>query len=235
MLLRFTLFSLDLYRVSAPDDFEEITGSGQEFPSARKKEPLSRSSTLFQDQWYQGVYQRKGKQNALEVKDDLLVNPDSQNNSPGYWRAKNPDQRGEGTWPCNFSNCRFSKGKRGDISLGLPSHSLLASLCPVTACLPSLCLPDFCSDLGDQADDQADEALGSNSQSPIHSQDEIGVLKQQINDLYHHLLEVIDNLEQQKQENLKLEQMKVEFLRGGLAWAQDPSGKLEDYPRKYAG
>ena len=38
---------------------------------------------------------------------------------------------------------------------------------------------------------------------PIHSQDEIGVLKQQINDLYHHLLEVIDNLEQQKQENLK--------------------------------
>ena len=48
---------------------------------------------------------------------------------------------------------------------------------------------------------------------PIHSQDEIGVLKQQINDLYHHLLEVIDNLEQQKQENLKLEQMKVEFLR----------------------
>ena len=39
---------------------------------------------------------------------------------------------------------------------------------------------------------------------PIHSQDEIGVLKQQINDLYHHLLEVIDNLEQQKQENLKI-------------------------------
>ena len=34
---------------------------------------------------------------------------------------------------------------------------------------------------------------------PIHSQDEIGVLKQQINDLYHHLLEVIYNLEQQKQ------------------------------------
>ena len=33
---------------------------------------------------------------------------------------------------------------------------------------------------------------------PIHSQDEIGVLKQQINDLYHHLLEVIDNLETAK-------------------------------------
>ena len=36
---------------------------------------------------------------------------------------------------------------------------------------------------------------------PIDSQDEIGVLKQHINDLYHHLLEVIDNLEKQKQEN----------------------------------
>ena len=53
--------------------------------------------------------------------------------------------------------------------------------------------------------------LDRTARLPIHSQDEIGVLKQQINDLYHHLLEVIDNLEQQKQENLKLEQMKVEF------------------------
>ncbi len=39
------------------------------------------------------------------------------------------------------------------------------------------------------------KALGSDSQSSYsHSQDEIRRLKQQINDLYHHLLEVIDNL-----------------------------------------
>ena len=62
---------------------------------------------------------------------------------------------------------------------------------------------------------------------PIHSQDEIGVLKQQINDLYHHLLEVIDNLEQQKQENLKLEQMKVEFLRGPLHELKTPLASLK--------
>ena len=63
---------------------------------------------------------------------------------------------------------------------------------------------------------------------PIHSQDEIGVLKQQINDLYHHLLEVIDNLSKEKQENLKLEQMKVvEFPTGSSHELKTPLASLK--------
>ena len=53
----------------------------------------------------------KEKQNALEVKDDLLLNPDS---------PKNSDQRGEGLDLAILSDRRFPKGSAGN-QFGLSS------------------------------------------------------------------------------------------------------------------
>ena len=168
----------------------------------------------------------KQKQNALEVKDDLLVNPDSQNNSLVIEERKIQTKEGKDL-TLQFLATVDSQKEARDISLGFLPYSLLASF--VLSLLASYLYARMISApiLEIKQMTKRMKRLDRTASLPIHSQDEIGVLKQQINDLYHNLLEVIDNLEQQKQENLKLEQMKVEFLRGASHELKTPLASLK--------
>ena len=168
----------------------------------------------------------KAKQNAIEVKDDLLLNPDSQNNSLVIEERKIQTKEGKGL-TLQFLATVDSQKEARDISLGFLPYSLLASF--VLSLLASYLYARMISApiLEIKQMTKRMKRLDRTASLPIHSQDEIGVLKQQINDLYHHLLEVIDNLEQQKQENLKLEQMKVEFLRGASHELKTPLASLK--------
>lgn len=168
----------------------------------------------------------KEKQNAIEVKDDLLVNPDSQNNSLVIEERKIQTKGGQDL-TLQFLATVDSQKEARDISLGFLPYTLLASF--VLSLIASYLYARMISApiLEIKRMTKRMKRLDRTASLPIDSQDEIGVLKQHINDLYHHLLEVIDNLEKQKQENLKLEQMKVEFLRGASHELKTPLASLK--------
>lgn len=58
-----------------------------------------------------------------------------------------------------------------------------------------------------------DDRKTNEANCPIHAKDEIGLLAQNVNDLYSNLLSTIEQLEQEKVRVSEMERAKVNFLR----------------------
>ena len=69
--------------------------------------------------------------------------------------------------------------------------------------------------------------LDKKTRLKVSSNDEVGELKQQINDLYSTLLRTIDNLEFKNKEILKLEKLKYDFFKGASHELKTPLASLK--------
>ena len=69
--------------------------------------------------------------------------------------------------------------------------------------------------------------LDKSARLKIDSKNEIGELKEQINDLYFTLLESIDDLEYKNKEILKLEKLKYDFFKGASHELKTPLASLK--------
>lgn len=69
--------------------------------------------------------------------------------------------------------------------------------------------------------------LDKETRLKVSSNDEVGELKQQINDLYSTLLITIDNLEFKNKEILKLEKLKYDFFKGASHELKTPLASLK--------
>ena len=69
--------------------------------------------------------------------------------------------------------------------------------------------------------------LDKETRLKVNSNDEVGELKQQINDLYSTLLRTIDNLEFKNKEILKLEKLKYDFFKGASHELKTPLASLK--------
>ena len=69
--------------------------------------------------------------------------------------------------------------------------------------------------------------LDRNARLEYESKDEIGELKEQINDLYSTLLRTIDDLDFKNKEILKLEKLKYDFFKGSSHELKTPLASLK--------
>ena len=69
--------------------------------------------------------------------------------------------------------------------------------------------------------------LDKKTRLKVSSNDEVGELKQQINDLYSTLLRTIDDLEFKNKEILKLEKLKYDFFKGASHELKTPLASLK--------
>lgn len=164
--------------------------------------------------------------NEVEIKNDLNVDLRSSNNSLIIEERKLKLDTGK-TIRLQFVSTADMQLQAKNLSLQFLPYSLILSLCfsAIVSFVYAKSIKNYVVEIKRVTDQMM--ALDKKARLEIDSNDEIGQLKAQINDLYETLLDSISNLELKNKEILRLEKIKYDFFKGASHELKTPLASLK--------
>lgn len=169
---------------------------------------------------------KNASSNEVEIKNDLNVDLKSSNNSLIIEERKLKLDTGK-TIRLQFVSTADMQSQAKNLSLQFLPYSLILSLCfsAIVSFVYAKSIKDYVVEIKRVTDQMM--ALDKKARLEIDSNDEIGQLKAQINDLYETLLDSISNLELKNKEILRLEKIKYDFFKGASHELKTPLASLK--------
>lgn len=164
--------------------------------------------------------------NEVEFKNDLNVDLKSSNNSLIIEERKLKLDTGKSI-RLQFVSTADMQSQAKNLSLQFLPYSLILSLCfsAIVSFVYAKSIKNYVVEIKRVTDQMM--ALDKKARLEIDSNDEIGQLKAQINDLYETLLDSISNLELKNKEILRLEKIKYDFFKGASHELKTPLASLK--------
>lgn len=164
--------------------------------------------------------------NEVKIKNDLNVDLKSSNNSLIIEERQLKLDTGK-TIRLQFVSTADMQLQAKNLSLQFLPYSLILSLCfsAIVSFVYAKSIKNYVVEIKRVTDQMM--ALDKKARLEIDSNDEIGQLKAQINDLYETLLDSISNLELKNKEILRLEKIKYDFFKGASHELKTPLASLK--------
>lgn len=164
--------------------------------------------------------------NEVEIQNNLNVDLKSSNNSLIIEERQLKLDTGEEI-RLQFVSTADMQNQAKNLSLQFLPYSLIISLCfsAVVSLVYAKSIKNHVVEIKSVTDQMM--ALDKKARLEIDSNDEIGQLKAQINDLYETLLDSISNLELKNKEILRLEKIKYDFFKGASHELKTPLASLK--------
>lgn len=164
--------------------------------------------------------------NEVKIKNDLNVDLKSSNNSLIIEERQLKLDTGK-TICLQFVSTADMQLQAKNLSLQFLPYSLILSLCfsAIVSFVYAKSIKNYVVEIKRVTDQMM--ALDKKARLEIDSNDEIGQLKAQINDLYETLLDSISNLELKNKEILRLEKIKYDFFKGASHELKTPLASLK--------
>ncbi|WP_456073911.1 histidine kinase dimerization/phospho-acceptor domain-containing protein [Holdemanella biformis] len=169
---------------------------------------------------------KNASSNEVEIKNDLNVDLKSSNNSLIIEERKLKLDTGKSI-RLQFVSTADMQLQAKNLSLQFLPYSLILSLCfsAIVSFVYAKSIKNYVVEIKRVTDQMM--ALDKKARLEIDSNDEIGQLKAQINDLYETLLDSISNLELKNKEILRLEKIKYDFFKGASHELKTPLASLK--------
>lgn len=169
---------------------------------------------------------KNASSNEVEIKNDLNVDLKSSNNSLIIEERKLKLDTGKSI-RLQFVSTADMQLQAKNLSLQFLPYSLILSLCfsAIVSFVYAKSIKNYVVEIKRVTDQMM--ALDKKARLEIDSNDEIGQLKAQINDLYETLLDSISNLELKNKEILRLEKIKYDFFKGVSHELKTPLASLK--------